>query len=249
MADLNEVLELMSAHRPVQRYRSAAVPDEHVAQAVRAAQMASTSSWIQAYSLLQVTDPAKRRALRESTGDQAQVEEAGAFFCVSADTRRHRLIAEREGAPYEGNLETFLLAVTDATLFEQNLALAFESQGYGMCFIGGLRTRLPEVDSLLEFPHGVWPLFGLCVGEPAEDQIRSDIRPRLPLEVVWTKDRYPEDAVVLKGIDAYDGQAATYYTERGSPGRNWSAGTWRKFQRRLREDLLEYYRSKGAPFE
>lgn len=249
MADLNEVLQLMSAHRTVRRYLKTPVPDAHVAEAVRAAQMASTSSWIQAYSLLQVTDPAKRSALREYTGDQAQVEEAGAFFCISADTRRHRLIAEREGAPYEGNLETFILAVTDATLFAQNLALAFESQGYGMCFIGGLRTRLPEVDSLLEFPHGVWPLFGLCVGTPAEARTPSELRPRLPLDLVWTKDRYPDDEVILRAIDTYDDEAATYYTQRGAPGRNWSAGTWRKFQRRQREDLLDYYRSKGATFE
>ena len=246
---MNKVLELMSAHRTVRRFLKTPVPDAHVVEAVRAAQMASTSSWIQAYSLLQVTDPEKRRTLRDYTGDQAQVEEAGAFFCVSADTRRHRLIAEREGAPYESNLETFLLALTDATLFAQNLALAFESQGYGICFVGGLRTRLPEVDSLLEYPHGVWPLFGMCVGEPADPPTRSEVRPRLPVEVVWTKDRYPGDETVLDGIDAYDGQAAEYYTAHGAPGRNWSGGTWRKFQRRLREHLLDYYRSKGAVFE
>lgn len=249
MADSNPVLELMSAHRTVRRFLQTPVPDAHVAEAVRAAQMASTSSWIQAYSLLQVTEPAKRRALREYTGDQAQVEEAGAFFCISADTRRHRLIAERAGAPYEGNLETFLLAVTDATLFAQNLALAFESQGYGICFIGGLRTRLPEVDSLLQFPHAVWPLFGMCVGVPADPQTPADVRPRLPVELVWTKDRYPADEAVLAAIDTYDDRAADHYTEHGFPGRNWSAGTWRKFQRRLREHLLDYYRSKGATFE
>lgn len=249
MAESNEVLELMSAHRTVRRFRKTPVPDAHVAAAVRAAQMASTSSWIQAYSLLQVTNPAERRILREYTGDQAQVEEAGAFFCISADTRRHRLIAERAGAPYEGNLETFLLALTDTALFAQNLALAFESQGYGICFVGGLRTRLPEVDALLQLPHGVWPLFGMCVGEPADPQTRSDVRPRLPVDLVWSKDRYPADEAVLAAIDAYDDRAADYYTERGSPGRNWSAGTWRKFRRRLREHLLDYYRSKGATFE
>ena len=48
---------------------------------------------------------------------------------------------------------------------------------------------------------------------------------------------------------AHDEDAARYYAERGQPGRTWSGGTWRKFQRRLREHLLEYYRSKGARFE
>ena len=68
-------------------------------------------------------------------------------------------------------LEAFLVAVVDASLFAQNLCIAFESLGYGICYIGGLRNRLDEVDGLLELPHGVYPLYGLCVGRPAEDPV------------------------------------------------------------------------------
>ena len=165
---MNDVLALMAAHRSVRRFLSTPVPDEHIAAAVEAARMASTSSWVQAYHLLQVTRADRRAELASLCGGQAQVAEAGAFFVVSADTRRHRLVAEERGAAYEGNLETFLTVVIDAALFAQNLALAFESQGYGLCMIGGLRNELPEADALLGLPHGVWPLFGLCVGEPAD---------------------------------------------------------------------------------
>ena len=51
----NPVLQRMSAHRSVRDFTEQIVPDDHIAQAVRAAQMAATSSWIQAYTLLQVT--------------------------------------------------------------------------------------------------------------------------------------------------------------------------------------------------
>lgn len=190
---MNDVLRLMSAHRSVRRFRSVPVPDEHIAQAVCAAQRAATSSWIQAYCLIQVSDPAERRILRELTGDQAQVEQAGAFFAVCADARRLQLIAERAGQP-----------------------------------------------------HGVLPLFGLCVGEPADD---PGLRPRLPLEAVWMKGRYLEDEPMLELIEAHDREASRHYATRGLSGRTWSAGTWRKFTRRLREHLLEYYRAKGAVFE
>ena len=240
---MNEVLRQMAAHRSVRRFKSTPVPEEHIERAVEAAQMAATSSWIQAYSLLQVTRIDERKVLRELTGGQEQVETAGAFFAICADVRRHELIAKRAEKPYATNLEVFLLAVIDATLFAQNLNLAFESMGYGTCFIGGLRTRLPEVDSLLEIPDGVFPLFGLCVGEAADD---SAIRPRFDPRTIWMKDRIESADEQLAHIDDFDRVAAEHYSARGLDGRDWSGGLWRKFNKPMREHLASYYASKGA---
>ena len=243
---MNDVLSLMAAHRTVRRFLPTPVPDEHVAAAVGAARMASTSSWIQAYHLLQVTDDAKRAELARLSGGQAQVAEAGAFFVVSGDTRRHRLVAAARDAAYTGNLETFLTVVIDAALFAQNLALAFESQGYGLCMIGGLRNELPEADALLGLPHGVWPLFGLCVGEPADDPAT---RPRLPLEALWSKDTYPDDATLAAAVAKHDVDAGAHYAARGLEGRDWSGGVARKFRARTREHLRAFYEGKGATLD
>jgi FMN reductase (NADPH) len=236
----------MSEHRSVRRYDGRPVPDDAIREAVGAAEMAATSSWVQAYSLLQITDPERRKKLRELTGDQAQVELAGAFFVVCADIRRHQLVARAANVPCEQNLETFMLGAIDASLFAQNLVLAFESMGYGICYIGGLRTRLPEVDHLLEIPDGVMPLYGLCVGIPAEEPSN---RPRLPVDAVWMKDAYASDETMMERIAAFDEVAARYYQERGAAGRNWTGGLWRKFRQPVREHLLAYYTSKGARFE
>ena len=241
-----EVLRVMGAHRSIRKFQPTPVPDEHVRRVVAAAQRAATSSWIQAYALLQIEDPVKRRALVHLVGDQPQVAEAGAFFVVLGDTRRHRLLAERAGAPYANNLEVFMLAVIDASLFAQNLALAFEAEGYGICYIGGLRNELAAVDRLLELPHGVYPLYGLTVGVPAEDPAP---RPRLPVEAVWSKDRYPTDEEMLARIDAHDVEARAYYAARGAANRDWSGATWRKFRAPMRPDLARYYAGKGASFE
>jgi FMN reductase (NADPH) len=242
----SDVLRVMSAHRSIRVFQPLRVPDEHIRAAVSAAQHAATSSWIQAYALLQVEDPETRRALVPLVGGQPQVAEAGAFFVVLGDTRRHRLLAERAGAPYASNLETFLLAAIDASHFAQNLALAFEAQGYGICYIGGLRNELAAVDRLLELPHGVYPLYGMTVGVPAEDPAP---RPRLPIEAVWSRDRYPSDEEVLAQIDAHDVEARAYYTARGAANRDWSGGTWRKLRAPMRTDLARYYQEKGARFD
>lgn len=242
----NELLKRMAAHRSVREFTEEPVSERDVRRAVEAAEMASTSSWIQAYSLIQITDREERHALRQLCGDQPQVEQAGAFFCVCGDSHRHQQIAEDAGANYEPNLETFLLAVVDASLFAQNLALAFESLGYGICFIGGLRNRLPEVDAKLELPNGVLPLFGLCVGSPAASEEARAPRPRLPVEAVWTKNRYWDPAELREHLHAMDVDAGRHYAARGLAGRNWTGGIWRKFKKASREHLLAFYESKGA---
>ncbi len=244
----NPVLARMAAHRSVRRFAPTPVPAATIEAAVRAAEQAATSSWIQAYSLLQVTDVDERARLSELTGGQPQVAQAGAFFCVCADVRRQRLVARRAGAPYHANLETFLLAVIDASLFAQNLTLAFESMGLGCCYIGGLRNDLRGVDALLELPQDVWALFGLCVGEPAADE-GAEQRPRFDPRSIWSVGRHPTDDELLQQTDTFDEVAAQHYAQRGLPGRNWSGALWRKFKAPLREELLAYYTAKGARLE
>ncbi|MFT4543504.1 MAG: FMN reductase (NADPH) [Planctomycetota bacterium] len=243
---MNDVMTLMAAHRSVRSFAPAPVTDSKIRAAVASAQCAATSSWIQAYSLIQVIEGGERERIAELCGNQAQVQEAGAFFVLCGDQRRHKLLAERAGSPRSDNLETSLLAITDACLFAQNLTLAFESMGLGCCYIGGLRTRLQEVDRLLELPQGVLPLFGICVGEPLD---RSATRPRLSPEAVWMKGRYANDESVIREVEEHDEAAAEHYAERGLEGRNWSGGMHRKFAQPLRPHLAEYYQSKGARFD
>lgn len=245
---MNPVLALMAAHRTVRRFLAEPVDDETVRAAVAAAQRASTSSAVQAYALIRVRDAAQRARLAELTGGQPQVADAGAFFCVCGDVRRHRLVAAREGRPNVQNLETFLLAVIDATLFAQNLVLAFESLGLGICYIGGLRNESAAVDALLDLPEGVLPLYGLCVGEPDRSHPLGapEQRPRLPVDAVLLEGGYPDDETVLALIDEHDADAERYYAARGKPGYTWSGGIARKFAQAQRSHLLEYYRSKGA---
>ena len=116
--------------------------------------------------------------------------------------------------------------------------------GYGTCYIGGLRNHLAEVDRLLGLPHGVYPLYGLCVGRPAQD---PGPRPRLPAEGVLFEGAYPGDEALLGSIAEFDDRYAAYLRERGvdKPG-GWSALMASKFASVTRPDIADFYRSKGA---
>ncbi len=231
---MNETISLITNHRSVRSYTAEPVPGDDIRRAVEAGQMAATSSAIQSYCLLHITRPDERQALAELCGPQEHIANCGAFFIVCGDTRRHRLLTRRAGLRYDARLEAFLLAVIDATLFAQNLVLAFESMGYGICYIGGLRNNLPRIDRLLEIPEGVYPLYGLCVGVPAE---RPAARPRLDTGCVLFEDRYPSDEYILGLVDEYDATAP-----------DWSAKMVRKFTEPRRTDIGPYYRAKGADF-
>ncbi|MCA9001311.1 MAG: nitroreductase family protein, partial [Planctomycetes bacterium] len=162
---------------------------------------------------------------------------------VCGDSRRHRLLMRREGQDMSTNFEAFLAASVDATLFAQNLVLAFESMGLGTCYIGGLRNDMRAVVDLLEIPEGIFPLYGLCVGRPAED---PGTRPRLPFEAVCFTGRYPSDADMLAAMDQADLDAKAYYDARNESGRSWSGAMTRRFAKVMRPELPDVYRSLGA---
>ena len=240
---MHDVIDLLLRHRSIRRYTNDPVLEEHVEAAVRAGQAASTSSAVQAYCLLQVTCVDVRNALVALTGSQTKVAKAGAFFVVCGDVRRHRSVCAEAGADYKAGLEAFLVAVIDASLFAQNLVVAFEALGYGICYIGGLRNQLDQVDALLGVPHGVYPLFGLCVGVPAQT---PSSRPRLPVDAVLYRDTFATDDETRAQLIEYDADYAAYLKGRGAAPRSWTDGLVDLYAQQARPQLAAYYRSKGA---
>jgi len=238
-----DTLSILRSHRSIRRFRPDPVPDDHIRAAVEAGQRASTSSAVQAYCLIRVTDAATRSAIADLAGPQPKIVHCGAFFVICGDTRRHRLACARDGERYDARLEAFLLSVIDASLFAEKMVIAFESMGYGVCYIGGLRNDLAKVDELLELPQGVLPLYGLCVGLPDEDPIP---RPRLPVEAVLFDDRYPYDERMLALMAEYDEAYELYRRARGDAPAKWSDIMARKFASPERTHLGPFYTSKGV---
>ena len=258
---MNAVIETLMAHRSVRSYTDEPVDEAHVRAAVGAGQMASTSSAVQPYVIIRVRDAAVRAELAELSGPQEKVAHAPAFFVVCGDARRHRLLCDRAGTPYDQRLEAFLVSAIDTALFAQNVCVAFESLGYGICYIGGLRNDVARVVRVLDLPEGVYPFFGLCVGRPAPIDATASgheapasgrvvPRPRLPLDAVLMEGGYVSDDAVLAHVDAYDGTYRGYLADRGaSPeqaARAWGPAMGSKFAAVSRPDLASCFHSQGA---
>lgn len=222
---MNETIEAILNHRSIRKFQDKLLSEEQIRTIVECAQAASTSSFIQAYSIIGVKDQEKKQKLAEIAGSQNYVAHNGHFFVFCADLYRHVLIGEREGGDVEESIEStekFMVAVIDAALAAQNAAVAAESMGLGICYIGGLRNNLEEVQNLLSTPERVIPLFGMAVGYPEQDPGK---KPRLPLSHVYHEDRYEQNQEnYLRQIEEYDQQIAEYYEERtgGKRRDTWS---------------------------
>ncbi len=239
----NPVIQLLTSHRSVRRYTGEPIPPELLADLIRAGQGAASSSFIQAYSIVRVTRAQARSAIAQAAGGQSWIEQAAEFLVFCADLRRVDAACRREGlGSLEGWSEHGLAAVVDLALMAQNVLTAAESAGLGGVFIGGIRNDPEVLVETLGLPELVAPIFGMCLGWPAE---RPGIKPRLPLDLVLHQDSYRDPAP--QSMADYDRILSDYYAARSANARrgDWSSTTARAMQGKKREHLLPFLRRLG----
>jgi len=108
----NPVIDLIHQHRSVRKYTSDPVPAEMIETIVAAGQRASTSSNLQTYSVVVVTDAEKRRRLAELCGNQKHIAQAPVFMAWCADLYRLERACQLRGYVQETTyLESFLVVL------------------------------------------------------------------------------------------------------------------------------------------
>ncbi|MBD2864327.1 oxygen-insensitive NADPH nitroreductase [Paenibacillus oceani] len=246
---MNKVIELLQSHRSVRKYKPDKVADELVESIVRSAQMASTSSNVQAYSVIAVTNPETKRAISAIAGNQQHVESCPVLLIWCADLRRSRLACEQHNVQMvSGTMENFVVAAVDVALAAQNAAIAAESLGLGIVYIGGIRNDLRAITPLLHIPELVFPVFGMCLGYPDQE---PSLRPRLPLRAVLHRETYEDDEKKSESVEEYDRTTREYYIERtnGKHDTTWSREMADKFKRPVRAYLRDYLEEQGFRFD
>lgn len=241
---MNETINLLKSHRSIRKFSDRAVRQDIVEALIRAGQCAATSSFIQACTVIQVIDKAVREKLCEAAAGQPYVKESPVFLVFCADMQRHQMACNMHDAEMlSGFTEQFLTASVDCALFAQNVLIAAESLGLGGCYIGAIRNRIANVDHLLELPDKVYPVFGMCLGYPAQD---PETKPRLPLPVVLKQNVYSDDEDEAR-ITAYDEDVRSYYRTRtgGTKDNSWSEQIADMLVKESRPHMFGFLQSKG----
>jgi nitroreductase len=220
----NDHIALLLSHRSVRGYLPDPVPAGTLETLVAAAASAATSSNLQTWSVVTVTDPEVRAKLAKIANNQKHIQECPLFLVWLADLSRLERLGEAEGVtlaslPY---LETFLVAAIDAALAAQNAVVAAESIGLSTVYIGALRNRPAEVAELLGLPPGVMGVFGLCVGY-AKPEAAAEVKPRLPQSLVLHHGRYGVPAAQENAERrAYDATLEAFSERNGMGKVDWS---------------------------
>jgi nitroreductase len=198
---MNETIKIMAAHASIRKFKDTDIPDNILDSLITAARQASTSSNLQAYSIVVVKDRTKKEKLATLCDNQKWIRDCPVFLVVCPDLRRlDRVCQYRNYQIQDRYLELFLVAVVDSALVAQNILLGAESLGLGGVMIGAVRNNPDPVCLLLEIPDKVFPLMGICLGYP---DTRPMIKPRLLPELVIHRERY-EDSRFLELIKKYD---------------------------------------------
>ena len=241
---MHEIHDLLRSHRSIRKFVDEPLPDDVLADIVRSAQAAATSSNLQATTVIRVTDPATRSRIAEVAGGQRQIETAGAFTVWCADLHRTKLACEMAGGTMTtGMTEQFIIATVDVALAAQNAVVAAEAQGYGICYIGAVRNDPQVVADLLVLPEHVYPVFGLCIGLPDQD---PEVKPRLPVDLVLKRDVY-DDAGERERIEAYDDEMRAYYRTRtgGTKESSWTEEMARLVDGERRPHMRDFLSRRG----
>lgn len=246
-----DVLSLLQSHRSIRKFKDQLLSQEQINQIISSAQMASTSSHVQAYTILGITDREKKKKLAEYAGNQSYVEKCGHFLVFCADLHRLAKVTEKEGTDITPTLEyteTFIVATIDAALAAQNAAVAAESLGLGVVYIGGVRNNLAKVSELLELPDKVYPVFGMCIGYSEQD---PEIKPRLAQSTIYYENKYTPFEQVKADVEEYDRRMKQYYIERtgGKRTETWAQMMVKTLETPRRTYIKDFLLEKGFPLK
>jgi nitroreductase len=218
----SDTIAVMLDHRSVRGFLPDPVPAGTLETLIAAAQSAASSSNMQLWSAIAVSDPAKKKVLAEIAGNQKHIEQCPIYIAWVADLSRNERLSQAEKTRFETLpwLETFMVACIDAALAAQNAVVAAQSLGLRTVYIGAMRNDPVRVAELLGLPPRAFVAFGLCVGYP-DPKAKNEVKPRLPQTTVLHHERY-DPAPEAVDRPAYDAAMSKFSARNEMQATTWT---------------------------
>ncbi len=236
-------LQVLMSHRSVRQFDDRPLAEGTLEWLVAAGQSAPSSSNLQTWSVVAVTDTARKARLAQLVGGQAHVNAAPLVLVWVADLSRLQRVSQAAEQPIDGvhYLDTWLMGVIDAALAAQNTVVAAEAAGLGTVYLGAIRNQPEAVAAELSLPAGTFAVFGLCVGHP--DATPTAIKPRLPQSAVLSHEQF-QLTDVPRDVAAYDSHMNGFYASQNLKAVRWSDHSLARL--RTPDDLKGRHRLREA---
>lgn len=239
-----ELFEILQQHTSVRFFTDQKIPAELKKKFILAAQSTSSSNFLQAYSIIEISDNQKRKTIEKIANFPVDNGENGTLYLFVADLNKHAQILTQQEASLEHlkSMESLVIAIVDTALAAQSMAVYAESVELGICYVGGIGNDLFAIQELLDLPPLTYPIFGMLVGYPAK---RNETKPRLPLEAVVGTNTYQN--LTPKMLQYYDQTMEAYYQGRSHnlQTTNWSEKVRQYFAEARRPETLAFLQHQG----
>ncbi len=177
-------------HRSIRKYTGDPIPNTVLDYVLEAGTRASTTGNMQVYSVIVSTEESIKEELAPCHFNQPMIKEAPVVLTFCADFNRfNRWCRLSKAEPGYDNFLSFMTAAIDALLVAQNVCVAAEDAGLGICYLGTTTYMAEKIIDVLELPMGVVPVTTVTLGYPDE---KPELTDRLPLEAVIHREKYSD---------------------------------------------------------
>lgn len=183
-------MEILNQHKTIRKFQKRAVSNKILESIIYSGTRASTTGNMQLYSVVLTENKANKKKLLPLHFNQNVAKEAPVLITVIADFNRFTKWCEfNDAKPGYNNLLSFLTASIDALLLAQNICVAAENQGLGICYLGTAVYNAKEIIDIIELPKLTFPITSIAMGYPDENPELVD---RIPLGGIIHKEKYED---------------------------------------------------------
>jgi nitroreductase len=181
----NAVLECLTRHRSIRRYKPDPVPEDTIHALVEAGVRAASAGNLQLYSFLIVDDKEKLALFDDWL--QPMIKRPPLIIIALVDLFRTKRWLEVNDAktPIMDRPIYFMLGLWDTYIALHNVVIAAESMGLGGCYYGSIMEF--DVQTHFGTPEYVFPAGMVCLGYPDQE---PQLRNRLPVKAVIHRNVY-----------------------------------------------------------
>ncbi|MGH0052518.1 MAG: nitroreductase family protein [Sphaerochaetaceae bacterium] len=221
---MQDTLELLKKRRSVRAFMARPIEEEHRALLKEATLRAPTAGNMALYSVIEVNDPIKKKALAQICDSQEMISKAPLVWVFLADMQKWVNYFHESGAVQraeESKLTSYRkpglgdlhLCLQDAIIAAQNAVVAAEALGIGSCYIGDVIENFEELRSLLDLKHYTIPACMLIFGYP-KGKGPHKLTPRCPASSLFMEDRYEEPHIeqLEKAYTEHEAQRRTTHS-------------------------------------
>eukprot|EP00927_Polykrikos_kofoidii_P055828 TRINITY_DN50022_c0_g1_i1.p1 TRINITY_DN50022_c0_g1~~TRINITY_DN50022_c0_g1_i1.p1 ORF type:complete len:321 (-),score=48.30 TRINITY_DN50022_c0_g1_i1:39-1001(-) len=232
--DGEAVLRQLARHTSIRKYANRPVPRELLQLVLQCGFRASNGGNMQTYSVI-ITSDADARAALAVIHDNESIKNAPLLLTFCADWLRMQRWCDLRGAkPNYDNFMAFITGNNDAMVAAQNIALAAEACGLGICYLGSTTWATARLCEFFHLPRHVHPVTSMTVGWPDEN---PPLRARLPTNGIIHQETYTalSDAELLQVYSSREIEGWNRYLQLY--GRQWKE----KIEQHGLENLAQVY--------